>query len=60
MSKTHFMVRTEDGKYRTVVAQSHKGAMRQFLEQYDAEPGDELDVKRRGDSGETWQRFRVK
>ncbi len=57
--KTHYLVRTEDGKCRTVTAMSHRGAMRKFLESYDAEVGEEIDVKMRG-GADDWERFKVK
>lgn len=58
-AKTHYLCRTEDGKCRTVVAQSHRGAMKKFLEKYDGERGEVVDVKERG-AGDDWQSFKIR
>lgn len=52
-----YLIRTPDGKMRSVVAHSSRGAATLFIERYRTRKGDILDVKPRG-RGE-WSSFKV-
>ena len=56
--KEQYQVRDDGGRIRTILAFSHRGAARLFAEKFDP-PGHRVvvDVKRRGDSSDTWQSF---
>jgi hypothetical protein len=56
-TKDAYLIRDGRGHMRTVVAFSSRGAVRNYLEQYPAQAGEELEVKRRL-SGD-WETFRV-
>jgi hypothetical protein len=59
-----WQVRSSDGKIRTVTAFSHKGAVASYLESFDPEVGEVLDVKLRGappdDEDDGWRSFKIK
>lgn len=57
-SKIMFLVRGGDGRVRTIMASSHRQAVRIYADRYDPDDGDEIDVKERG-AGQCWERYRV-
>lgn len=58
-AKSAYLIRNARGHMRTVQAQSHRGAIREFLAQYPTTPGETLEVKRRGAGTDDWLAFRV-
>ena len=53
-----YLVRGGEGKMRTIMAASENQAVKIFLEDYPAAPGDEISVKERGKGG--WSEFEVR
>ena len=58
-AKRMFQVRNDAGHLRTVMAASHRGAVKAFVAKYKTLPREEIDVKERGEPSSDWQRFRV-
>jgi hypothetical protein len=58
-AKSAYLIRNARGHMRTVQAQSHRGAMKIYLEQYPTTPGETLEVKQRGAGSDDWTAFRV-
>ena len=56
--KSMYLVRDGLGRMNTVVAQSEKGAVREFLHKYPTTPGETLAVKLRGGSA-IWALYKV-
>ena len=56
-AKGMYLVRNGRGRMATVQAMSIRGAIREYLANYSTKPGEELDVKRRGEGA--WQSFRA-
>lgn len=57
--KAMYLIRNSRGHMRTIVAQSHRGAIKQYLVAYPTAPGENLDVKQRGAGADDWQSYRV-
>jgi hypothetical protein len=58
-TKAMYLIRNARGHMRTVIAQSHRGAIREYLSAYPTAPGEDLEVKQRGAGADDWQAFRV-
>ena len=56
-AKSAYLIRNARGRMATVVAQSHRGAMKLYLTKYPTTPGDVLEVKPRGEGA--WEAFKV-
>lgn len=57
--KASYLVRNARGYMRTIVGFSHKGVVREYIELYPTEPGETIEVKRRGAGSDDWQAFRL-
>ena len=58
-AKAAYLIRNARGWMRTIQAQSHRGAVKLYLEQYPATPGETLEVKPRGAGSDSWEAYRV-
>lgn len=55
--KEMYLVRGPDGRMRTIMAFSVRGAAKEYLDRYPTKAGDEISVKLR--SAGDWQHFQV-
>jgi hypothetical protein len=58
MPRDMYLVRGDDGMIRTIMAFSMGGAVKAYLEQYPAKPGDAISVKKRGEGD--WEEYEVR
>jgi hypothetical protein len=56
-ARAMYLVRNEKGQMFTLLAQSTRGAIRDYVSRYRTRPGEELEVKERG-AGE-WEAYRI-
>ena len=54
-----YLIRDGKGRMRSVIAFSHRGAVREYLATYPSLSGESIEVKRRGPGSGDWQAFRV-
>lgn len=57
--KKMFMLRGDDGRCRTVMAGSPRGALNKYLDDHPKAPAGEYEVRERG-SSDDWEAFAVK
>jgi hypothetical protein len=55
-----YIIRGEDGRCRTAVGHSHRGALKKYLDEHPRACGGDWDVKPRFAGQDEWQRFRVR